>query len=85
MLHEQLAHCEAYPNDCMHHIFRDMDAAQIMDDLHRQIEAYWHNEYPFNIPVKDSGTALDVLRDKSCRDLAKCDGGPKLDRCVYKR
>ena len=37
----------------MHPIFREMDAAQIVDDLSHQMEAYWRNEYPFNIPVKD--------------------------------
>ena len=53
MLREQLACCEAHPDDRKHPIFREMDAAQIMDNLHHQMEAYWHNEYPFNIPVKD--------------------------------
>jgi hypothetical protein len=53
MLREQLARCEAHPNDHMHPIFREMDAAQIVVDLRHQIEAYWRNEYPFNIPVKD--------------------------------
>ena len=46
MLHEQLAHCEAHSNDHMHLIFREMDAAQIVDNLCCQMEAYWCNEYP---------------------------------------
>ena len=53
MLHKQLACCEAHPNDRKHSIFREMDAAQIVDNLCHQMKSYWHNEYAFNIPVKD--------------------------------
>jgi hypothetical protein len=57
----------------MHLIFREIDAAQITDDLCHQMEAYWHNKYLFNIPVKD-GNSLAWWKSlsKNVHGLTNC-------------
>jgi hypothetical protein len=53
MLREHLAHHKTHHEEHMHPIFTELSPAQIIEDLRHQLEAYWHNEWPFDIPVKD--------------------------------
>lgn len=44
---------EPCPDDQMHQIFKKLPVVQIVEDLYHQLEAYQHNEWPLNMPVKD--------------------------------
>jgi hypothetical protein len=51
MLREKL---ELLPKDTIKPPFKDLSCAQVVDDLRRQLEAYWRNEWPFNQQVTDN-------------------------------
>ena len=53
MLCAQLECCKTHPDDHMHPLFKELSVAEIVEELCHQLEAFWHNEYPFNTPVKD--------------------------------
>ena len=64
MLRTQLTRHETHPDDRMHPIFTELSAVRIVEDLRHQLEAYWHNEWPFDTPVKD-GDPLTWWRNLS--------------------
>jgi hypothetical protein len=54
MLCTQLEHCKTHPDERTHPIFKELSVAQMVEDLRHQLEAYWQNEWPFNMPLKDA-------------------------------
>jgi hypothetical protein len=53
LLCKKLARHQTHPDDPIEPLFKELSPSEVVDGLRHQLEAFWHNEWPFKEPVKD--------------------------------